>query len=613
VRVAESAEERYLFTILTASLPVSESAGRCCPQCGQPVSGGLLSGLCRGCMVGSLMADVEGPSPFAKLEIEEPILTKVADYDVLRVIGRGGMGVVCRARDRLLGREVALKLMHSGVLASDEELRRFNTEAEAVARLRHPHLITIYEAGESDGQAFYTMTLAEGGTLASRLKDDRLPARVAAELLVKLAEAVHHAHTRGVLHRDIKPANVVFDSEGRPLVSDFGLARLTTNATVTRSGALLGTPAYLAPEVVSGKASHTTSSDVYALGVLFYECLTGRPPFAHESPLMLLKLIAEREPPAPSSLADNVDSDLEAICLHALEKEPAGRYSSAEALAEDLRHWLAGEPVSARRLPYKERFWRWAQRNQARAVLYTMTAVSLVILMVTSAVMNLVLADEQQSTLTNMRRSDERRAALLTKFSSRLLQTDDGWDEAAEYLREASDLRALGTAKDAMVALRLRILERLSDLEGTPWPTWTGEGLEAVEYDAEGQCVLVVEGQRIVLAAVPNDPQTGASSRRISGEAQRSLAIANDGSVKVSGYDLRLNRPASLAELSPDGQLVATYTVEGKLQLWESATGLAVSPALSLPQLKEPRVSWRTGDTYQLVVWSDTKAILLDW
>ena len=234
---------------------------------------------------------------------DEMIITRVADYDVLRVLGRGGMGVVCRARDRLLGRDVALKLMHSGVLASDEELRRFRTEAEAVARLRHPNLVSIYEAGDSDGQAYYTMSLAEGGTLAQKLADQgAMDSRAAAELVECIANAIHHAHARGVLHRDLKPANVVFDGTGTPLVSDFGLARFTSEASVTNSGSLIGTPAYLAPEVASGNAGHTTSSDVYALGVILYECLTGQPPFDNDSPLALLKMITERDPPSLSIL-----------------------------------------------------------------------------------------------------------------------------------------------------------------------------------------------------------------------------------------------------------------------------------------------------------------------
>ncbi|MBL9114489.1 MAG: serine/threonine protein kinase [Verrucomicrobiaceae bacterium] len=565
-------------------------------------------------MAAAMLAEADELGPFATVDDPEMILSRVADYDVLRVLGRGGMGVVCRARDRLLGREVALKLMHSGVLASDEELRRFNTEAEAVARLRHPHLVTIYDAGEADGQAYYTMTLAEGGTLSSRLKDGPLPPRAAAELVSCLAEAVHHAHARGVLHRDLKPANVLFDAEGRPLVSDFGLARLTANATITRSGALLGTPGYLAPEVASGAAGHTTSSDVYALGVILYECLTGRPPFEHESPLVLLKLIADNDPVPPSSIAKGVDSDLEAICLLAMEKAPSRRYSSAEALATDLRHWLKGEDVTARRLPYTERFWRWAQRHQARAVLYTMTAVSLVILTVTSAVMNVFLTNEQHATRDSMRRSEARRAELLTRFASRLLQTDDGWDEAADYLTEAATLQTGDPVRDRSVLFRLHILDRLKSLPGEPWPQWDGTGLQSVAFSAEGICVLTTTTGTMHLVgagALPSDHVGGTRGR--DSQSKGLVKPADDGTVNVAGRGLPLKLPAVKAQLSPDGQFVATITTGGDLQIWESANGQAVSPAIKLPEIESPSLVWEGNGKHRLAIWSPTKALLLDW
>ncbi len=464
-----------------------------CPQCGRPTSTGLCAGVCPECLAASVLDAWEVPD-----EIEEPaaedIITRVADYDVLRVLGRGGMGVVCRARDRLLGREVALKLIHSGVLASDEELRRFRLEAETVASLRHPHLIVVHEAGEADGQPYFTMTLAENGTLADRIhRLGRLPPHTAAELIKNIALAVHHAHARGVLHRDLKPANILFDSEDRPLVSDFGLARFTSKDSVTRSGSLLGTPAYLAPEVASGYAGHTTSSDVYALGVILYECLTGQPPFENTSPLALLKSITEDEIPSPSSLVKGLDYDLEAACLRSLAKEPGRRYASAEAMAADLDRWLSGEPVTARHPPLHERFWRWAQRNQSRAVLYSMAAVSVLFLVMLSAVWNVLLSIEKNDTKEAMYRSEVRRARLLRDYAVQLMGSTATLPRALPLLKEAASLTTGAAAEDVAVHPRLRAAQRLSPVRlqqwkaSTPHPilSWSSDSKIAALKDAD--------------------------------------------------------------------------------------------------------------------------------
>ena len=444
-----------------------------CPQCSKPTSSGLCAGVCPECLAASLLDSWDDPGDTNEPASEE-IITRVADYDVLRVIGRGGMGVVCRARDRLLGREVALKLIHSGVLASDEELRRFRLEAETVASLRHPHLITVHETGEADGQLYFTMTLAENGTLAARIHSaGRLQARDAAQLVRDIALAVHHAHTRGVLHRDLKPANILFDAEGCALVSDFGLARFTGDPSVTKSGSLLGTPAYLAPEVVAGTASHTTSSDVYALGVILFESLTGRPPFENDSALALLKIITEDEVPAPSNFVKDIDHDLEAVCLKALNKDPSQRYASAEAFADDLGRWLADEPVTARHPPITERLWRWSHRNQTRAVLYSMAVLSVVILVVLSAIWNIILATEKSETAEAMRQSEVRRAVVLRDYGAQLMTSASTMLRARPPLTEAASLSSRDAFEDRAVNLRLRVLQRLAPLTLQEWKVAT--------------------------------------------------------------------------------------------------------------------------------------------
>jgi serine/threonine-protein kinase len=514
--------------------------------------------------------------------IAEPILTRVADYDVLRVLGRGGMGVVCRARDRLLGREVALKLIHSGVLASDEELRRFRLEAETVASLRHPNLIVIHEAGEADGQPYFTMTLADGGTLAKRLSDlGHLEPVASAKLVHQIALAVHHAHMRGILHRDLKPANILFDSDEQPIVSDFGLARFAGADSVTKSGALLGTPAYLAPEVASGAAAHTTSSDVYALGVILFECLTGRTPFANDAPLALLKSITEDEPPAPSSLAKNIDRDLEAVCLRALEKDPSRRYPTAEALAKDLALWLADEPVTARHPPFSERLWRWAERNQSRAVLYSMAAMTLFILVVLSAVMNVVMSTEQSRTAEAMHRSEVLRAMLLRDYAVQLMQSPDSMLRALPHLEEAAGLTTDSVLQNQAIQLRLRVVNRLAPRRLAQWKTTTAEpqlawspdslvaacidGTKTRAYDlqqmreGDPSHATLFQTSPTHALTLPNDRNT--PRRRLDSPDGRSVLVSSRDGV------ILFTAPTALPEWHGGGLLGASFDSQSRLLL----------------------------------------------
>jgi serine/threonine protein kinase/tetratricopeptide (TPR) repeat protein len=358
-----------------------------CPKCGAEIFADAAEGLCTACLLETGLglftesvpkmddparADeavrVTGTRNGAPYKTNTP--KSLGDYELLEEIGRGSQGNVYRARQKSLNRTVALKVIRSGRWTTQAHLKRFRLEAETAASLDNSNIVPIYEVGEHDGCCYFSMRLVEGGPLDEISKREPMPIRGAAELIARLARAVHYAHQRGILHRDIKPGNILIDVKGEPHLTDFGLARLVeAESTVTRTLDTLGTPSYMAPEQALGNSQLTSATDVYGLGAVLYHLLTGHPPFAGGTTYDTIRLLLETEPRQPRLWNPKIDRDLATICLKCLEKDPQRRYSSALALAEDLEHWLRHEPVLARRTGMFGRGRKWVRRNPTFALL----------------------------------------------------------------------------------------------------------------------------------------------------------------------------------------------------------------------------------------------------
>jgi serine/threonine protein kinase/tetratricopeptide (TPR) repeat protein len=372
------------------------TASLICAKCGAEILADAPEGLCTACLferglnlfatdpvagvdssaVASAKGDEPGPDagvslPAKKKSEQTNIFADFGDYELIDVIGRGGQGVVYRARQKSLNRTVALKVIGLGQWATDAHLKRFRREAEAAANLDHPGIVPIYEVGERDGSCYFSMKLVEGGQLDEVARHEPMPLRQAVELIAKVARTVHYAHEHGILHRDIKPGNILLDQKREPHLTDFGLARLIeTDSTVTRTQEVLGTPSYMAPEqAVGNNAAVSRVTDVYEIGAVFYHLLTGQPPFAGGTTYETIKLLLDTEPRQPRLVNPKIDRDLSTICLKCLEKDPKRRYSSALALAEDLERWLKHEPILARRTGPLTRGVKWVRRNPSSALL----------------------------------------------------------------------------------------------------------------------------------------------------------------------------------------------------------------------------------------------------
>lgn len=568
-----------------------------CPTCGGPIRTTSPAGQCSRCLLGlgRQRPELESTGDFEPLAGGE-LLTRsqvrhFGDYELIEEIARGGMGVVFRARQISLNRPVALKMILAGQLATPELVTRFEVEAKAAASLDHPNIVPIYEVGEQDGSAFFSMRFVPGATLGKYQSGKPLPAERAARLLVIVARAIQHAHERGVLHRDIKPGNILLDSAGEPHVTDFGLAKLTElDSDLTRSFMALGTPAYMSPEQASGRAKEiTTAADVYGLGAVLFEALTGEPPFSGESPIAVARRVIDEEAPNPATLNPDVPLELATICLKCLEKEPQRRYLSAAAFADDLERWLRHEPIEAHAATTWERARKWVRRKPLHAAL----AVTVVIAV--AALLAGLLWHNRRIRVAQLAAERANRDLAIHLRQVEWQQAEDALDAGrtpdalstfARFLRE--------TPGDTTAASRLMSLleTRAFPLPALP-PLQHGVPVNLARMDSTGIRLFTVADDGALRAwnlktgALEKEAKLGLSHDYLIllPDGKRLLVALATGRILLWDHERwQLDRELGVilpfpfqVALSSDGQYAALNAANKRLQLWNTVTGSLVN------------------------------------
>ena len=560
----------------------------------------------------------------------------IPGYEILEELGRGGMGVVYKARHIGLNRIVALKMILAAEHAGREAVARFRAEAEAVAQLKHPNIIQVYDIGEQDGRPYFSMEFVEGGSLAKHIAGQPQPPKWCAEICEKLSLAMHLAHSQGIVHRDLKPANVLLfvplapagrgagvrgkqgvapspgakappsphggEGSDEPKIMDFGLAkRLEGGTTLTQSGAVMGTPQYMAPEQASGEAKRVgPPADVYALGAILYTMLTGHPPFSADTPLGVLRKVLGEEPTPPTTLHKRVPPDLETICLKCLQKEPAKRYASAHELAADLRRFLNHEPIVARASSPWEKAAMWSKRRPAAAALIGVSALALLALIGGGAWYNARLAASLKETRTERDQKDRERQKAeenLRKSQERLAESLISQADAlclAGRVRESLD--RYNEARRTLTGLREPTLTADAGLfelrSAYPWALNTfgsqTEFVSSVAFSPDGKLALSGSGGNTLKLW---DVATGRELRTFSGHAGSvtSVAFSPDGRLALLGgrvlelWDVGTGRGLGTfggqtefvesVAFSPDGKLALSGSQDNRLKLWDVATG----------------------------------------
>ncbi len=605
-----------------------------CIECGSPLGTGVPGLLCVTCALqGALqVVQIGGPPPvtgvsfelelngFSSRPVGAPEGTLFGNYELLHEVAQGGMGVVYKARQTALNRLVALKTIRGERLARPETVRRFQQEAAAAARLHHPHIVAIHEAGQVDGQHLYSMDFVEGHSLAEVVREHPLPARRAARYVMLIAGAIHYAHEQGILHRDLKPSNILIDTNDSPRVTDFGLAKvLQTESEMTLTGEVIGSPSYMAPEQASGRSREIDPrTDVYALGAILYELVTGRPPFRAETTLQTLKLVTDNEPVPPRLFNPGLPEDLETICLRCLEKEPERRYPSAHLIAAELSRFLEGKPVLARPVGALNKSWRWCRRNP--------TVASLTLLLLLAVVGGFCAVVQE----------------LHRARVAELIALKNAYVSDTNLARQALEESNLGRARALLERYRPdgHRSSPIRDLRGWEWrwlwrrcqtqerATLTGaaERVGRVALSADGRWLAALgrqesiwdlSGQRLV--ATRPDKTWYSGNQILFAPDGRTLFVGHyeDACVRMlavpsleSRGQLRHQYPVNWIALSGDGRLLAAEDMKA-VKIWDAVEGRELSSISTEYNLRYGRVAL-SRDGYRLA-FSDFDGRIYVW